>query len=204
MAPTPPSEEAARARVYHRRQLVLFLLGLALSIAYLLALIETRAAARLADFLARWTAAWWLELAIAMGIVALATYCLIQTHRVNVRLDRLKQDIFTLNFVRDAITKAGPVLLEPMMRIEVVTPEEYMGSILGDLQSRRGKIEDIESVGNSKFIQGLVPLAEMFGYTTVLRSSSQGRATYSMEFSHYEKMAKELSDRVVGVYRYHG
>ena len=65
MAPTPPSEEAARARLYHRRQLVLFLLGLALSIAYLLALIETGAAARLADFLARWTAAWWLELAIA-------------------------------------------------------------------------------------------------------------------------------------------
>jgi elongation factor G len=105
---------------------------------------------------------------------------------------------------REALSKAGPVLLEPVMRIEVVTPEEYMGSILGDLQSRRGKIDEIDAVGSTKVIRGLVPLAETFGYTTVLRSHSQGRATHSMQFHHFEKMTKELSDRIVGVYRYHG
>jgi elongation factor G len=118
-------------------------------------------------------------------------------------LQEIAYKVATTMAFREALEKAGPVLLEPLMHIEVVTPEEYMGSILGDLQSRRGKIEDIEAVGNTKIIKGLVPLAEMFGYTTVLRSASQGRATYSMQFHHYEKMTKELSDRIVGLYRYH-
>jgi elongation factor G len=150
-----------------------------------------------------------LQEAMDSGILAGYEMCGIRARILDARLpDGDLQEIAykvaaTMAF-RDALSRAGAVLLEPLMRIEIVTPEEYMGHILGDLQARRGKIEEIETLGNTKIIKGLVPLAEMFGYTTVLRSGSQGRATYSMEFHHYEKMTKELSDRVVGVYRYHG
>ncbi len=103
---------------------------------------------------------------------------------------------------RDALEKAEPILLEPVMKVEAVTPEDHMGAVLGDLQARRGRIEKIETHGTTKFIDALVPLAKMFGYTTDLRSLSQGRANSSMLFSHYEKMTKELSNQIVGVYRY--
>jgi elongation factor G len=86
---------------------------------------------------------------------------------------------------REASAKAKPVLLEPIMRVEVVTPEEYMGGITGDLNSRRGMISEMEDVPSGKIVRAEVPLSEMFGYATSLRSASQGRATYSMEFSQY-------------------
>jgi elongation factor G len=86
---------------------------------------------------------------------------------------------------REASAKAKPVLLEPIMRVEVVTPEEYMGGVTGDLNSRRGMISEMEDVPAGKIVRAEVPLSEMFGYATSLRSASQGRATYSMEFSQY-------------------
>jgi len=86
---------------------------------------------------------------------------------------------------REASAKAKPVLLEPIMRVEVVTPEQYMGGVTGDLNSRRGMISEMEDVPSGKIVRAEVPLSEMFGYATSLRSASQGRATYSMEFSQY-------------------
>jgi len=86
---------------------------------------------------------------------------------------------------KEAAKKANPVLLEPIMKVEVVTPEEYMGSITGDISSRRGRIEGMEARHNSQVITSYVPLSEMFGYSTDLRSATQGRATYSMHFARY-------------------
>jgi elongation factor G len=91
-----------------------------------------------------------------------------------------------------AASKAHPVLLEPIMRVEVVTPEEFLGDVLGDLNSRRGHIEGMEPRANAQVVRALVPLAEMFGYATELRSRTQGRATFSMEFSHYQPVPKEI------------
>jgi elongation factor G len=98
---------------------------------------------------------------------------------------------------RDAGQKAAAVLLEPVMRIEVVVPEVYMGDVLGDISSRRGRIDGIESRGDTKIVSALVPLAEMFGYATDLRSRTQGRATYTMQFSHYGEMPKTLADEII-------
>jgi elongation factor G len=98
---------------------------------------------------------------------------------------------------RDAIQKANPELLEPVMRVEVVVPEAYMGDVLGDITSRRGRIEGIETRANTRIISALIPLAEMFGYATDLRSKTQGRATYTMQFSHYGVMPKVLADSIV-------
>ncbi|RJP24677.1 MAG: elongation factor G [Candidatus Abyssobacteria bacterium SURF_5] len=98
---------------------------------------------------------------------------------------------------RDAGSKADPQLLEPIMKVEVVVPEVYMGDVLGDINSRRGRIEGIETRGNTKLVNALVPLAEMFGYATDLRSKTQGRATYTMQFSHYGIMPKTLADSIV-------
>ena len=86
---------------------------------------------------------------------------------------------------REACLKASPTLLEPIMRVEVVTPEKYMGSVTGDLNSRRGMISDMDEIPSGKVVRAEVPLSEMFGYATSLRSVTQGRATYSMEFSQY-------------------
>ena len=86
---------------------------------------------------------------------------------------------------RDACAKAGPVLLEPIMKVEISTPEEYMGNVIGDLNSKRGQIDEMTDRANIKLVKAKVPLAEMFGYSTSLRSMSQGRASYSMEFSNY-------------------
>jgi len=97
---------------------------------------------------------------------------------------------------KDAVARARPVLLEPVMKVEVVTPEPYMGDVIGDLNARRGRIEGIEQQGTSRMVRALVPLAEMFGYATALRSTTQGRATYTMEPSHYEEVPTNIADEV--------
>jgi elongation factor G len=97
---------------------------------------------------------------------------------------------------KDAAARAKPVLLEPMMRVEVVTPDNYMGDVIGDLNARRGQIDGIETQGALRVIRAVVPLAEMFGYATALRSSSQGRATYSMEPSHYEEIPGSIAEEI--------
>ena len=97
---------------------------------------------------------------------------------------------------RDAMKRAGPVLLEPMMQVEVVTPEDYMGDIMGDLNSRRGNVSGMEPRGNAQVINAMVPLATMFGYVNTLRSMSQGRATYSMHFDHYAQVPRQVSEEV--------
>jgi len=97
---------------------------------------------------------------------------------------------------REGISKAGPVLLEPMMRVEVVTPEDYMGDIIGDLNSRRGQVGGMEQRGNARVIGAQVPLANMFGYVNTLRSMSQGRAQYTMHFDHYERVPQHVADEV--------
>jgi elongation factor G len=99
--------------------------------------------------------------------------------------------------VKEAARKAKPVLLEPMMKVEVVVPEDYMGSVTGDLHSRRGRVESTENRLGSTIIQCKVPLSEMFGYSTDLRSMTQGRATYSMHFSHYDEAPKAVSEEVI-------
>jgi elongation factor G len=98
---------------------------------------------------------------------------------------------------KEAAKRAKPVILEPIMSVEVVTPEEYMGDVMGDLNSRRGKIQSMEKRGNAQVIRAEVPLAEMFGYATDLRSKTQGRATYTMQFSHYEDVPKGIADSIV-------
>ena len=102
---------------------------------------------------------------------------------------------------KDGMRKAAPVLLEPMMAVEVETPEEKMGDVMGDLSSRRGMIQGMEDmVGGSKAIRAEVPLAEMFGYSTTLRSLTQGRATYTMEFKHYSEAPKQIAEAVINKY----
>jgi len=96
-----------------------------------------------------------------------------------------------------AAGRADPVLLEPLMEVEAVTPEEYMGDVIGDLNSRRGKITSLEQRSGSRVIRAFVPLAEMFGYATQLRSMTQGRATYTMQFDHYDEVPKNIADEVV-------
>ncbi|QNM06719.1 elongation factor G [Qiania dongpingensis] len=98
---------------------------------------------------------------------------------------------------KDAMQKGGAVLLEPIMRVEVTTPEDYMGDVIGDINSRRGRIEAFEDVNGSKLIKGFVPLAEMFGYATDLRSKTQGRAAYSMFFEKYEQVPKSVQEKVL-------
>jgi len=93
---------------------------------------------------------------------------------------------------KEAARKAQPTLLEPIMRVEVVTPEDFLGDVMGDLNSRRGQIMGMDPRGNAQVIRALVPLAEMFGYATELRSRTQGRATYSMEFAQYQPVPKEI------------
>jgi elongation factor G len=98
---------------------------------------------------------------------------------------------------KEAARKASPVLLEPVMSVEVVVPEEFMGTIIGDLNSRRGRIEGIEHRAGSQVIKSMVPLSEMFGYATNMRSSTQGRATYSMHFSRYEEVPRSEADEII-------
>jgi elongation factor G len=98
---------------------------------------------------------------------------------------------------QDACKRARPVLMEPIMAVEVVTPDEYMGEVIGDITSRRGRVQSLEARGNAQVIACKVPLAEMFGYATDLRSQSQGRATYTMQFAAYEQAPKNVSEEVV-------
>jgi elongation factor G len=98
---------------------------------------------------------------------------------------------------KEAARKASPVLLEPIMAVEVVVPEEFMGTIIGDLNSRRGRIEGVEHRAGSQVIKSLVPLAEMFGYATNMRSSTQGRATFSMHFAHYDEAPRSVTEEIV-------
>lgn len=98
---------------------------------------------------------------------------------------------------KDGMRKANPVLLEPMMAVEVETPEDFMGNVVGDLSSRRGMIQGMEDVPGLKVIRAEVPLAEMFGYSTALRSATQGRATYSMEFKHYSEAPKNVAEAII-------
>ncbi len=98
---------------------------------------------------------------------------------------------------KEAMQKANPVLLEPIMRVEVTVPEEYMGDVIGDVSSRRGRIEGSEDINGSKLIRAFVPLAEMFGYSTTLRSKTQGRGAYSMFFSTYEQVPKNVQEKVL-------
>src|SRR5699024_10932297 len=98
---------------------------------------------------------------------------------------------------KEAMQKAAPVLLEPIMKVEVSTPEDYMGDVIGDINSRRGRIEGMDDIGGGKMIRGFVPLAEMFGYATDLRSRTQGRGNYSMFFDRYEPVPKSVQEKVL-------
>ena len=98
---------------------------------------------------------------------------------------------------KDGCRKADPVLLEPVMKVDVVVPEEYMGDVMGDLNSRRGRIEGMEARSGAHVIASHVPLAEMFGYATVLRSRTQGRGVFTMQFSHYEEVPKSIQESII-------
>ncbi|KKR18258.1 MAG: Elongation factor G, partial [Parcubacteria group bacterium GW2011_GWE2_39_37] len=99
---------------------------------------------------------------------------------------------------QDAVRRAKPVILEPMMKVGVITPEQFMGDVIGDLNSKRGQIEEMTDRGQVKFITAKVPLASMFGYSTSLRSMTQGRASYSMEFSHYADVPNNVAEEIIG------
>ncbi|MCP1121947.1 elongation factor G [Bacillus sp. AFS018417] len=99
--------------------------------------------------------------------------------------------------LKAAVSKCNPVILEPMMKVEVVIPEEYMGDIMGDVTSRRGRVEGMEARGNAQVVRAMVPLSEMFGYATSLRSNTQGRGTFSMTFDHYEEVPKSISEEII-------
>jgi len=116
--------------------------------------------------------------------------------------DSLSFEICAKNAFKEACAKAKPILLEPIMKLEVVTPEEYMGDVIGDLNKRRGTIEGMEMKAGGRVVKAKVPLAEQFGYVTVLRTLTSGRATSSMEFSHYQQVPpaieKEILEKVKG------
>jgi elongation factor G len=99
---------------------------------------------------------------------------------------------------KNAMAKADPVLLEPVMRVEITVPEEYMGDVIGDVNSRRGRIEGMDARAGAQVIRAFVPLSEMFGYATALRSRTQGRGVYSMEFDHYDEVPKNIQEQIVG------
>ncbi|WP_391118468.1 elongation factor G [Psychrobacillus sp. L3] len=99
--------------------------------------------------------------------------------------------------LKNAVSKVNPVILEPLMKVEVVIPEEYLGDIMGDITSRRGRVEGMEARGNAQVVRAMVPLAEMFGYATSLRSNTQGRGVFSMVFDHYEDVPKSISEEII-------
>jgi elongation factor G len=99
--------------------------------------------------------------------------------------------------VKEAARRAGAVLLEPIMSVVVTTPEEYMGDVIGDLSSRRGRVEGMDQQGSSQVIRSQVPLSDMFGYATDLRSRTQGRATYTMQFNSYQQVPESISREIV-------
>jgi elongation factor G len=99
--------------------------------------------------------------------------------------------------IKQAVRKAKPVLLEPIMAVEVVVPEDYMGDVIGDLNSRRGRIEGLELRGTSQIIKSSVPLAQMFGYATELRSRTQGRGSFTMHFARYDEVPNALAEEII-------
>ncbi|MEF2097813.1 MULTISPECIES: elongation factor G [Peribacillus] len=99
--------------------------------------------------------------------------------------------------LKNAASKCSPVILEPIMKVEVVIPEDYLGDIMGDITSRRGRVEGMEARGNTQMVKAMVPLSEMFGYATSLRSNTQGRGTFSMHFDHYEEVPKSISEEII-------
>ncbi|MGD6777903.1 elongation factor G [Sutcliffiella horikoshii] len=99
--------------------------------------------------------------------------------------------------LKNAVSKCNPVILEPVMKVEVVTPEEYMGDIMGGITSRRGRVEGMEARGNAQVVRAMVPLSEMFGYATSLRSNTQGRGVFTMHFDHYEEVPKSISEEII-------
>jgi elongation factor G len=98
---------------------------------------------------------------------------------------------------KEAFNKANPALLEPIMKVEVVTPEDYMGDVMGDLSRRRGLLQGSDDTPSGKVINAMVPLGEMFGYATAMRSMSQGRATFTMEFDHYAEAPTNIAEAVM-------
>jgi len=123
--------------------------------------------------------------------------CLLDGSFHPVDSDALSFEICARLAFRKAMPKCGPVLMEPIMSLEVVTPEDYMGDVVGDLNRRRGQIVDMDSKGNARIVKAKVPLAEQFGYVTVLRTLTSGRATSSMEFSHYAEVPANLSKEII-------
>ena len=99
--------------------------------------------------------------------------------------------------LRDAVEKAGPALLEPIEKVEIVTPEEYLGDVMGDVSSRRGRVDGMSTREGVQIVDAFIPLSEMFGYATSLRSATQGRATYSMQFDHYEQVPQSIKEQVL-------
>ena len=100
--------------------------------------------------------------------------------------------------LKEGAKKANPVLLEPIMAVDVVTPDEYLGDVIGTINGRRGNIKTMEMRGGDQAISAEVPLSEMFGYATVLRSTSQGRAGFSMQFSHYAEVPRSVAEKIIG------
>src|SRR5437763_12390972 len=98
---------------------------------------------------------------------------------------------------KEAMKRGKPKLLEPVMAVEVITPEDYLGDVMGNLSSRRGRVESLEPVGNAQVVKAVVPLAEMFGYATDLRSMTQGRAEFTMQFDHYEEVPQSIATELV-------
>ena len=111
--------------------------------------------------------------------------------------DSLSFEICAKTAYREAVPKAKPVLMEPIMKIEVITPEQYMGDVVGDLNKRRGQIEGMDSRAGAQVVKAKVPLGEMFGYVTQLRTLTSGRATSTMEFSHYAEAPKNIAEEVI-------
>jgi elongation factor G len=99
--------------------------------------------------------------------------------------------------VKEGARQAGAILLEPVMEVEVVTPSDFLGDVIGDLSSRRGKIGGMTQRGDAQVVAADVPLAEMFGYSTTLRSMTQGRAVYTMQFDHYEEVPKSIAEQII-------
>ena len=114
----------------------------------------------------------------------------------NVDSDQLSFEIAGRMAMREATRRASPVIMEPIMKVEVITPEEYMGDVIGDLSSRRGRIEGMGQRGDAQVVDAFVPLSEMFGYSTDLRSNTQGRAIYSMQFDHYEEVPTSIAEEI--------
>src|SRR5207237_10664288 len=99
--------------------------------------------------------------------------------------------------VKERVKRPEPRLLEPVMAVEVTTPEDYLGDVIGNLSSRRGRIESMSPLGNAQLVKAIVPLSEMFGYSTDLRSMSQGRADFHMDFDHYEEVPQSIASEIV-------